>query len=196
MPPLDILIPCKGLAQGKSRLSSVLSTADREELCRLFLVNTIDLALALGLEKRVFVVTPDTTTAAIAACRGAGVVNDAGGGLNSALREASAAMRIDFGSTGLLVLPTDLPLASTRMIESHALHSEDVVIAPDRTADGTNLMRLAPHARRDFDFHYGPGSFSGHVLEAVERGLSVGVILDTSLACDIDTAADLVWLPR
>src|SRR5579883_1347948 len=85
-----ILIPCKALRDGKSRLAGILSAAERQALCARLLRDALGLARALLSEHQVRVITPDAEVAAIAAGFGVARINDWGTSLNEALERGRA----------------------------------------------------------------------------------------------------------
>ena len=84
---LHILIPCKSLGDGKTRLAQALDAKARRALCTGFLQRTLDVALALVPPSRCHVMAGDGAAAAIAAARGVTSCDDPGIGLNEALRQ-------------------------------------------------------------------------------------------------------------
>lgn len=188
MNALDIVIPCKALDRGKSRLAPVLDAAARQALCLRLLRRTLRRARALG--GRMAVVSDDPAVAALALAAGALSVPESGGGLNAALAAGAAALP---GAGPLLVLPVDLPRATPAVLRRFLARSagHELVLAPDRSGDGTNLLLLAGPLRAGFVFAYGPGSASRHFAAARARGIEPLCINDPRLAFDLDEPADL-----
>ncbi len=87
-----IIIPCKALASGKSRLAPVLSRDARARLCARLLQQTLDIATALVPHDKVWLVTSDAEALRFADGRGVSVVADPDGGLNAALEAARRAV--------------------------------------------------------------------------------------------------------
>src|SRR6185312_568775 len=110
----NVLIPCKPLSEGKSRLSQLLPPRARYELCASLLRQTLELARLLADPDRIFLVTADESAAAQARALGATVIADSANELNDALELGRN--RIQNGADGLLVLPIDLPLADEAAI--------------------------------------------------------------------------------
>jgi 2-phospho-L-lactate guanylyltransferase len=191
---LDILIPCKPFALGKSRLAPVLSPEAREALCRRLLRLTIRRARELG--GRVAVAGNDPEVQAEARKAGVIALAEAGCGLNAALASANAALLQDGGEgAALLVLPIDLPLARPaalrRFLAAAGGHS---AIAPDRAGQGTNLLLLSPGVRPGFDFAYGAGSARRHLASVGAKRAPVRLIEDRRFARDLDEPDDLYAL--
>jgi 2-phospho-L-lactate/phosphoenolpyruvate guanylyltransferase len=184
---LFILIPCKRLAEGKSRLAPIMSPGERHALCRGLLTRTLSLALALRPAASIRVVTPDAEASGLAREHGVATIDDGGAELNEALARGRAA--VPEGASAL-ILPIDLPHASAEAIARLVRTSADVALAPDEERRGTNLLLLAARALPRFAFAYGPDSFAAHRRWAEERGFSVAVIEDRLLAFDIDRPED------
>ena len=134
---LHILIPCKSLGDGKTRLAQTLDAKTRRALCSNFLRRTLDVALALVPPPRCHVIAGDAEAAAIAVARGVMPCDDPGIGLNEALRQGCE--RICRGAAeelALLIVPIDLPWATAAALDELVRCPADVVIAPDRETGG------------------------------------------------------------
>jgi 2-phospho-L-lactate guanylyltransferase len=185
-----ILIPCKHLRTGKSRLSGCLDGHARRELCAQLLTRTLQHAASVAAAAQVRVVTADPEAAAIARRHAIGHIFDHGGGLNSALDGARDAVLDETSAEdGLLILPIDLPFASPAALSKALSSTGDVVIAPDESETGTNLLLLRAASLRVFRFAYGPDSYSAHLTAARSLGLSVAVLKDQRLGFDVDSSA-------
>jgi 2-phospho-L-lactate guanylyltransferase (CobY/MobA/RfbA family) len=91
------------------------------------------------------------------------------------------------GDCAGLILPIDLPLATPAALARVA--GAPHAIVPDESADGTNVLRLAPAAFRAFRFEFGLHSFAAHRARAREIGADIRVIEDPLLMFDVDTPA-------
>ena len=186
-----ILIPCKTLRDGKSRLAGVLSPEERHALCRRLLQNTLRVALAIEPAARIRLLTPDPEAAHIAAARGVAVIDDRGAGLNAALRRGrAAALDADGGDAAALILPIDLPYATADAMAAALARTGDVMLAPDGARRGTNLLYLGPRALRTFPFAFGAESFAAHRDAALRAGCELAVVDDPRLAFDLDRPED------
>jgi len=138
-----ILIPCKALDQGKSRLSSALDVHARRALCEFFLCRTLAMACALVAPAQIYVVTADPQVAEIAGRYGASVLSDSSLDLNGALEQARAAITARHADMdGLLIMPIDLPLSTPGSLLSVVAELGDIVLVPDEGETGTNLLLL------------------------------------------------------
>lgn len=191
-----ILIPCKGLDEGKSRLSAALDVHARRALCEFFLCRTLAMARALVAPDRIHVVSADPKVAEIADLYSVRVLADSGFGLNRALEEARAAISDRHPDLeGLLIMPIDLPLSSTGSLSSVVTEPGDIVIVPDQSETGTNVLFLRRTAARTFQFRFGPDSFHAHCSLAKDADLRLSTVRDESLSLDVDLPEQLWrWL--
>lgn len=186
-----ILIPCKSLSDGKSRLAAVLSAAERHALCARLLRNSLGLALALRPAGHVRVITPDPEAGAIAGEFGVGTIRDSGAGLNGALRRGRASIVEESGGdAAALILPIDLPCATADAVSRAMAQEFDVVLAPDAERRGTNLLYVGARVLRIFPFAFGPESFAAHRNWAEREGLRVQIVDDPRLSFDLDRPED------
>jgi 2-phospho-L-lactate guanylyltransferase len=181
-----ILVPCKPLAHGKSRLAGCLSPRARRALCEFFLCRTLDVATAAAGAARVRVVTGDPAVAAIAADYGVAAIADGGADLNGALERGRTAMLAKEGAGAALILPIDLPLATPAALRRIMAARGETVIVPDEAGEGTNVLRLAPAALRSFRFAFGPRSFAEHRTQARALGHAPRTVRDRCLMFDVD----------
>jgi 2-phospho-L-lactate guanylyltransferase len=114
-------------------------------------------------------------------------------GVNSAVElgmQASEAER-------WMVIPADIPLISADEIRralSFDINNAEVVIAPSRAFDGTNLLLFPSRSR--LPLSYDTNSFWNHLERASAGGMSVAVYTGMGVVLDIDTIDDLRELAR
>lgn len=188
-----ILIPCKPLAEGKSRLSAILSGEERAALCKRFLFDTLTLACAVTGPEDIRVVSSDPRVAQLAGEFGVRGEDDPDGDLNAALDRAVERMfRTDSLDVhrNVLVLPIDLVRATPALLTRMLDVAGELVLTPDRAGRGTNLLRVAGRIAPDFRFQFGEDSASRHLAEARRLGLRAEVLHEPALALDVDTPAD------
>lgn len=181
-----LVLPVKSLGGGKSRLGSHLCEMQRRELNLELLERSLATAAAFPGLDRTLLVSRCPDILALARAQGARVLLESGRGLNEAVSQAVATLK-EF-NTHILVMSCDLPLAEEDDLRA-LVGSQDVVIATDRAALGTNALCLPPGV--EFQFHYGDSSCSRHAEEARRRGLKPRVLQRSKLAFDLDTYADL-----
>jgi 2-phospho-L-lactate guanylyltransferase len=181
----------RGIAQGKSRLASVLDAAGRATLNRWLLDHTLAaVAHWSGDLARCIVVSPCEDTLEQARRLDAVALREAGGGLNSAVKHAVAAAQTA-GARRILVLPCDLPelnAGALRALTRPPSRPRHVVLAPDRSGEGTNALLV--DAGCDFEFQFGEASFRQHQAWADDHGWTVSVCARRELAFDLDTPVD------
>lgn len=185
---IDILVPCKGFARGKSRLADVLSPQARAQLCRQMLTRT--LKTLAPLPAHVAVITEDAEVAALALSYNAITLPCPEAGLNAALTQGAALLAPEGSTRPLMILPADLAGYATGDLAA-VLGGTSAVLRPDRDHDGTNLMILPTAIRQDFPFSYGPQSFARHGALIRATCAALDCRADPAFATDIDTARDL-----
>ncbi len=186
-----VIIPAKPLNQAKTRLSPLLSPAQRMLLSRQLLQRTIQLAHQLG---EVVVVSRDAALRRLAKQAGAWALVESGSELNQALRQAAEWVAAR-GEPATLILPGDLPLLTPADLTAMArLGSQPpaLVIAPCQRGDGTNALLLRPPGVIPFAF--GPDSFNRHLQAARSIGLEPVIYRSATVALDLDIPEDLVLL--
>lgn len=197
---LWLVIPTRGLATGKTRLSSVLSEQQRIDF-NTFCINGLLSAfevIRFGSSspslQQCIVISPSADARALARERGARPLEDrAIGGLNAAIEHACKEARTH-GALNILVLAADLPRVRHQNLEAllNAGRDNSVILIADKTGRGTNGM-LIPAAVTE-GFAFGEGSLERHHQHFAGAGLRVTIWRDTELALDIDTPEDLaVW---
>lgn len=182
----QIVIPVKGFATGKSRLSGALSEEDRADLLRRLTERTIAVAVSLP-DVEVTVVSPDPDVLACAAGLGAKTLQQRTGGLNDALEDVIRSLP----ERRTLILPMDLPQLAAADIEAH-IACDGVGVSPDARGEGTNLLSL-PRPRA-IAFRFGADSFRRHLEAVRDAGLVAEVVKRPGLAFDLDTPDDLIRL--
>ena len=184
---INAIIPVKSLARGKTRLAGFLDDADRTELNAAFLDRALALAAVFPGLNNTIVVSADDLVLDIARSRGAVALSETGEGLNPALTQAMAVARGN-RARAVLVMPTDLPLATAEDLLALATTDHGMAIAADRRGVGTNALCVP--TSEDFAFRFGNGSFVAHIDEARISGLNAHIAHCPNLAFDIDTPDD------
>ena len=135
------MVPVKGLAAAKTRLSPILSPGERRQLFVLMLEDVLTaLSMARGLAG-VMMVTGDSEAMQLAARYGAEVLREEHGNGQSTAIAAAARALCDAGATAMLALPADLPLVTAAEINMLlAAHGPGpaVTLAPAADRRGTN----------------------------------------------------------
>ena len=189
-----LVVPVKSLRDGKSRLAPALGPAERCALIERLLVRTLEQAAHFpGLGRTLLISSCEEARARANAC-GARVLEErAPGGLNNALRQAQLALS-ELGATRMLIVSSDLPLLQAQDLRhlASASSADTVVLAPDRSKQGTNGLCL--HTSVSFDFSFGPKSFERHLACVRQLNMQSAVVDRPGLAFDIDIPDHLAEL--
>lgn len=193
--PATIIVPFRSMIEGKSRLSTVLSQQEREQLNRSMLKGVIEAALDVNQQPRVLVVSPDESTlheVRMIDSRIETVFQEPQViGLNGAL-ELATTVAIDGGARMVVVAPADLPLIRGADIENLLRRDAPIVIAPDRHRQGTNgLMQRIDATRGNFRYQFGIDSYHLHQQESHRLGFDAVTAVSLGTSFDLDTPADL-----
>jgi 2-phospho-L-lactate guanylyltransferase len=187
------LIPAKGFANAKQRLSAWLSAEERALLAETMLRDVLAETLAAQGLEAVYVVTGNARVRAIADALGARVIveqeeNGETGAVTFSLAELKRR-----GFDAALVIPADMPLVRAADLESVVAQApaQDrfVLLVPSHDRMGTNALLLAPPDAIALRFGY--DSFTYHVGQAIDRGLPLKLVENERIALDIDEPRDL-----
>ncbi|OGO12884.1 MAG: 2-phospho-L-lactate guanylyltransferase [Chloroflexi bacterium RBG_13_68_17] len=186
------IVPFKSLRGSKSRLNSALSPAERRALSQSLLIHTLELLVASPDLDRTLLVSRDAQALGLARRLGAAALAEAApSDLNRALTQATAAARAQ-GATAVLILPADLPWltgADVIRLAEAARRPPVVVLAPDRRAEGTNALLVAPAGLLEYSF--GAESYHRHLEQARHAGLPTEICDLPGLRMDLDLPEDL-----
>lgn len=107
--------------------------------------------------------------------------------------DRAARRAIELGAKTVLLLPIDVPLATTAEIESLAAAAHPgVIIVPSADGTGTNaLVRTPPDA---IESRFGKNSFRAHLEQAQARGMEASVMQPPGIVFDVDTPEDVAEL--
>jgi 2-phospho-L-lactate guanylyltransferase len=191
-----VIIPVKDLAMAKLRLSPVLAPDARRRLVLTMLEDVLGVVLHTIGGTGILVVTPDRTVAALAQHTGATLLYEQRArGLNAAVTHGIA-HALTHGAERVLVLPADVPMATTAEIATLvAARSENrpvMCIVPASDGDGSNALLLSPPDAISPSF--GPGSYIRHLSQAVAKRIDAQVMQLPGLAADIDQPQHLAQL--
>jgi 2-phospho-L-lactate guanylyltransferase len=189
------IVPVKRFAAAKSRLAPLLAPAEREGLSAAMLEDVLAAVSAARGIAGVWVVTAEPQAAEIAARHRAEIIREEGTeGLNDAILLGARAVARR-GAGGMLVVPSDVPQVTARVLEGVTLHlraGRAAVLAPARADGGTNLFGLSPPEMIAPAF--GPGSFGRHRAALLAAGVAPLVVDDPGIGRDVDRPGDLAAL--
>jgi 2-phospho-L-lactate guanylyltransferase len=186
---LWLIVPVKPLFEGKSRLASVLSPAERATLMRHLVRYVLDRAQQTGHFSELLVVSRDPEVWALAHLAGAGALREEGHDLNLALEQARG-WAVRQQADAILVLPADLPLITRQDINqlvTMAQRQPGVLIAPSQGGGTSALLLRPPDA---IPFCFGPESFRLHCQQAQLAGNPLTIYRSDTLAFDVDVPED------
>lgn len=181
--PTAVLVPLRSLNNGKARLKDALSVDGRNKLIEEMASNVIRAAHDLD----VLVVHDDPEVAQWARSLGAATLQPSTSGLNNAVTAGRDHLR-DSGYARVIIAHGDLPLVTDLRV---MCTGHDIVIAPDRERQGTNV--LAVPTALDFVFSYGEGSFDKHVVTSRSLHVEPHILDVPDLAWDVDDPQDLSY---
>lgn len=185
------IVPVRSFAEGKSRLASVLSMAERSALVRRMLDRVLTALRSARCVDHIIVVTPERETGLPDDIE---VLNDEGLGLNEAVELATDALASRFDAS--IIVAADIPYISPEEIDSlvNQARGYDMVVVPDRRGEGTNALWL--RLPSSVSPQYGPHSAELHLGIAALRSLRAIQIEISGLSHDIDTPEDLLDEPE
>jgi 2-phospho-L-lactate/phosphoenolpyruvate guanylyltransferase len=187
------VLPLRGFARGKTRLSSVLDEAARSRLNRWLFERTLDvIAKWRGDLAQCVIVSRCPEVFEIAKCRNVAVICevDARSDQNRAA-SAGAEYALQRGARTLVLLPGDLPDMSADALDAltRAPHRErHITLSPDEAGTGTNAVVLDARAHEGLCF--GVRSFPRYLDWAAREGWAVSVCDRPELTFDLDTPDD------
>jgi 2-phospho-L-lactate guanylyltransferase len=199
-PRWSVVIPLKGLDHAKSRLVTRLTggsgdVTPRGRWALAMALDTLDAAARCDAITTVFVVTADDRVAQATTEGRVLLVDDPGGGLDTAINAGCAAAVAAFDSAAvaaeyrhIAVLVGDLPALRADDLATALVRCAMVAraVVSDRTGSGTTM--LTARQGQLPEPHFGPESRRRHI----ESGATdVSDSVADSLRCDVDTAEDL-----
>jgi 2-phospho-L-lactate guanylyltransferase len=207
-----VIVPVKTLAEAKSRLSPVLSVAQRRQLAFQMAehtLSTLNHLLKKNLIAGFVTVSRDPLVKSLTH-KYNGVYlpeelaeNSQKSGLNAALSQAARWCTANYQPASLLILHSDLPFLHwedlAHLLRDAQKHPEQplAVISPDRRGRGTNCLLLRPPDLLDFEFLFGENSFFKYQNIFLNiKGLQPLIYPLPNLGFDLDYPEDLAALAR
>jgi 2-phospho-L-lactate guanylyltransferase len=189
------IVPIKPLRRGKSRLASVLSEKDREQLNQTLLIKTIRCLKEIKEIDQILIVSYDPSALTISRDYGVRTVQESPNtNINKALRKGTMAA-MAFNVSSILIVPADLPFIEPEVIRGLLAKSQkqpEIIITPDRRMNGTNALFINPAGILEYDF--GNWSFSKHVEQAERKKIRIEIYNNDKLSFDLDIPEDLEYL--
>ena len=184
-----LAVPVKSLERAKTRLSGVLSPAERAALTVAMLCDVLDACLAQD-GWQTWAVSPDPGVLEVAGRMGATPFHEETGSLLGALREVEH--RVAGPRAELAVLLADVPTATSAALAEALAIDAAVVAAPASSDGGTNLLVRWPPGV--IPARFGPNSFARHRWAARRARVTFEDVRRPELAFDVDRPSDLAAL--
>jgi 2-phospho-L-lactate/phosphoenolpyruvate guanylyltransferase len=194
-----ILIPAKGFAAPKQRLSPALDGRERSEFAMAMLDDVLSALAAWPDRPEIAVVTGDPEAARMARSHGFEIIEDREcAGETEAIRAATR-ICVESGIASAMVIPADVPLVTGSELQAvlNALvpgSAPGTVLVPAADERGTNAALRRPADL--FHLRFGNDSFQPHRRAAQSTGHPCSVLRLAGIALDIDNPADLAELLR
>lgn len=187
------LIPIKGFDRGKSRLSEVLSSQERERLARGLFEHVVSVLQRAPEIDEIAVVSDSEDAREHAHRLGLVALSDPPNspGLARVVDDALVELTSRRADKAIVCMG-DLPKLTGEDITAviGALTDAEVVLVPDRLGEGTNVIALAPPTVLPSCLGHAD-SLQRHLDCARELGLTVNVQLSSGIAFDVDNPVDL-----
>ena len=186
------IVPVKGLADSKTRLSPFLGDK-RKLLVEALLSDVLRSVTKSKLYSTVLVTSPDQQVASVSKIGGVSFLRQPSTGLNRALELANELALKERAESATTIL-ADIPLvepADFREIFDLSNTKPRVVMAPSLKG-GTNIMLASPPGI--IRPNYGRWSYSKHLRQAQITRVPTYSIANSRVSFDVDTPADLAEL--
>jgi len=185
------ILPVKGFAKAKRRLTSGLSPEQRQTLAEAMFSDVLAALEQSAQIDEVLVVTRGARAGQIATTHSIEAIADEERG-HSAAALLGIRAAVERGADRAVLVPGDCPALDPSELDqllARPVDAPSVLIVPDRHGTGTNALVLTPPGALAPSF--GPGSCERHVREASAVGVNPEVVDVPSLATDVDTPEDL-----
>jgi 2-phospho-L-lactate guanylyltransferase len=184
-----VVIPVKAFVIAKSRLSSILSLEQRQQLSKEMFLHVLK-SSRCPLVRDQIVVTSDRHVIRLATEQGTIPILEEGNGLNNALAQATRHIA-QRETPSILILPSDLPFIKPQDIENIfnlAKEERAVIISPCHRGSGTNALFVKPPGILEYAF--GEQSFERHKLLAFQSGIIPKIYRSHNIEFDLDLPED------
>jgi 2-phospho-L-lactate/phosphoenolpyruvate guanylyltransferase len=183
-----IVVPVKALGGSKTRLTPLLSPAERAMLTLALLEDVLD-AATVQPRWDVWVISPDQAVLTAAAGRGVRALPERGHSLLEAVRQVEEELG---GSDELAVLLGDLPYLEPDDLGAALETDGPVVAAPAASDGGTNLLLRRPPSV--IPARFGRASFAKHRWAARRVHVDLVEVHAPGLEMDLDRPEDVAAL--
>ncbi len=190
-------VPVKEFTGAKSRLSALLTPAQREILARTMLEDVLAALAGATRLAGILVNTVDPRAAALAERYGARVVTEGARDGHTGAVNGMARVLAAEGEGALLTMPGDIPRVTSWEIDtvvSSCLPAPSFTIVPAHDELGSNAVLCAPSLA--VPLRFGDDSYFPHVIAARRHGVEPVIVRLPGIGLDIDHPADLLAFLR
>jgi 2-phospho-L-lactate guanylyltransferase len=191
------VVPVKERASAKERLAPMLRPETRQALALAMLEDVLTALTATPGIAGFMVVTVDAEAGRLAASYSGRVIEAGARDGHTGAVTAAARLLAAEGHKGMLTLPGDIPLATSREIASLlAAHppAPSFTIVPSHDERGSNAIACSPLDA--VPLRFGEDSFYPHLRAAEACGIRPNVVHLPGIALDIDNPEDVVSFMR
>jgi 2-phospho-L-lactate/phosphoenolpyruvate guanylyltransferase len=191
------VVPVKERISAKERLAPMLRPETRQALALAMLEDVLTALTATPGIAGFIVVTVDAEASRLAASYGGRVIEAGARDGHTGAVTAAARLLAAEGHKGMLTLPGDIPLATSREIASLlAAHppAPSFTIVPSHDERGSNAIACSPPDA--VPLRFGEDSFYPHLRAAEACGIRPNVVHLPGIALDIDNPEDVVSFMR
>ena len=190
-------VPVKAFTGAKSRLSGLLSPAQREVLAATMLEDVLSALAGATRLAGILVNTVDPRAAALAERYGARVVTE--GALDGHTGAVNGMARVleREGKGALMTLPGDIPRVTSWEIDSAVSSCRgpgSFTIVPAHDELGSNTVICAPPSV--VPLRFGDDSYFPHLMASRAQGIEPTIVRLPGIGLDIDHPVDLLALMR
>ncbi len=186
-------VPVKEFTGAKSRLSAMLSPAQREILAQTMLEDVLAALAGATRLAGILVNTVDPRAAALAERYGARVVTEGARDGHTGAVNGMARVLAAEGEGALLTMPGDIPRVTSWEIDavvSSCLPAPSFTIVPAHDELGSNAVLCAPSLA--VPLRFGDDSYFPHLIAARRRGIAPAIVRLPGIGLDIDHPVDLL----
>jgi 2-phospho-L-lactate guanylyltransferase len=190
-------VPVKERISAKERLAPMLRPETRQALALAMLADVLTALTATPGIAGFMVVTVDAEASRLAASYGGRVIEAGARDGHTGAVTAAARLLAAEGHKGMLTLPGDIPLVTSREIASLlAAHppAPSFTIVPSHDERGSNAIACSPPDA--VPLRFGEDSFYPHLMAAEACGIRPNVVHLPGIALDIDNPEDVVSFMR
>jgi 2-phospho-L-lactate guanylyltransferase len=191
------VVPVKERISAKERLAPMLRPETRQALALAMLEDVLTALTATPCIAGLVVVTIDAEASRLAASYGGRVIEAGARDGHTGAVTAAARLLAAEGHKGMLTLPGDIPLVTSREIASLlAAHppAPSFTIVPSHDERGSNAIACSPPDA--VPLRFGEDSFYPHLRAAEACGIRPNVLHLPGIALDIDNPEDVVSFMR